>query len=126
MKANLRNFIAAACAAVTIFVCLHAEARFPRGTFPTVAPTVLPQQGNLVYKLSADSLALSNGANVTSWADSQNGITAGTLLGTAPTFQTNVQGGKPSVRCGGSGGLSIATPGALKTAVDGGAYTVLI
>lgn len=88
--------------------------------------TQIPLLGNLVFKLSADSLALTNGANVTSWTDSQNGIVAGTVVGTGPTFQTNVLGTKPSVRFGGAGSLNIATPGALQTAVDSQTYTVMI
>lgn len=99
------------------------------GAAPSPSVTSLPQQANLVTKFSADSITgLSNGANLltSSWVDSQNSIAADVILGTAPTFQTGVVGGKPSVRFGGAGNLKITTPGALKTAVDTQTYTVLI
>lgn len=94
-----------------------------------MAATSLPLQGNLVFKLSADSLALSNGATVaaSAWEDSINNITLDTQIGSATqTFQTNVTGGKPCVRFVGTGNLAISVPGALKTAVDSQICTVLI
>jgi hypothetical protein len=92
-------------------------------------PTQLPLLSNLAFKLSADSITgLSNGASLTtsSWVDSQNAIAVDGIGGTAPTFEVNVVGTKPSVRFAGNGGMTISTPGALKTAVDSQTYTVLI
>jgi hypothetical protein len=93
-------------------------------SFAAVA-TALPLQGNLVARFSADRLALANGANVTSWTDSVNGIVADTVSGTAPTFATNRVNSKPAVQFS-AGGLSISTPGALKTALDSLDYTVIV
>jgi hypothetical protein len=88
--------------------------------------TSLPQSSSLVARFSADSLSLTNGANVTSWTDAAGGIVAATVVGTAPTFTTSRVGGKPSVNFGGAGGLTIATPGALATAIDSQDYTVIV
>lgn len=56
----------------------------------------------------ADSLGLSNGAAVTSWADSSGlGFTATQATGTAqPTFATSVKNGMPAVRFDGTDSLA--------------------
>lgn len=61
---------------------------------------------------AADDLALSNGANVTSWVDRIYGLT---LAGATsfPTYQTNVQNALPAVRfsrAAGNRALAVATP----------------
>lgn len=90
----------------------------------------LPQSANRVFHLSADSLNLSNGATITpsAWVDSVGGIPMATL-GAAPTFQTNVIGGKPSVRFNGTTqyiGMNPVKPTALTNAIDSGICTVVI
>jgi hypothetical protein len=95
----------------------------PSNIVPPGTTTALPLLGNIVSRFSADSMALANGANVTTWTDAVGGIVAGTTIGTAPTFQTNRLNSKPSVKFTG-GGLSIATPGALRTAIDSQECTV--
>lgn len=91
-----------------------------------LVPTSIPVQGSVVAHFDAATTGFSNGQTVTSWVDTVNGITASTTVGTRPTLATNRVNGLPSVQCGGAGGLSIATPGALKTALDSGDYTVFI
>lgn len=89
---------------------------------------VLPQQAAIVARWSAsDIVGLNNGDNVTTWADSVNGIVAANASGTAK-YTTNVMGGKPSVRFSAATNdfLDIATPGALKTALDSQIFTVQI
>lgn len=93
---------------------------------PPSAPT-LPQAANKVFHLSADSLALGNGATVTTgvWADSVNGVT-NTTVGT-PTFQTNAYGIKPSVRFDGSTSyMTLGRPTALTAALDAKYCTVVV
>ena len=86
-----------------------------RGRGQSAAPTA----ANIVTRFRADSIVgVSNGATVSSWTDTVNSIFAGTTIGTAPTYSTNRINGKPSVKFVGQGGHSIATPGALTTAVD--------
>lgn len=88
---------------------------------------VLPQLGSIVFKLSADSLVLSDGAAVSSWTDSVNGV--GATQGTGanqPIFKTNQYGGKPSVRFDGVDDMmTIGRPAALTAAVDSGTYTYI-
>ncbi len=65
----------------------------------------------LTARFRADSLALANGANVTSWADgSGNGYTATTGASAAPTFQGSVLNTQPVVRFGGAASLTSAVP----------------
>jgi|SRR5882724_156633 len=124
MKVSRRGFLLATVSALAINSVTSAEAGLHFHGLSS--GTALPQQANLVTRFSADSLALSNGASVTSWTDSINGIVAGTAVAMVPTFLTNAQGSKPAVRTVGTGGLSIATPGVLRTAVDAKEYTVFI
>lgn len=99
-----------------------ANARFPHGSS---APTI-PLQANLVTHFDAATTGFANGQTVTSWVDTVNSIAASGTVGTRPTLLTNQINGLPMVQCGGAGGLSIPTPGALKTAIDSGVYTVFI
>lgn len=90
------------------------------------AATQLPLQANLVTHFDAATVAGTNGSSVSSWTDSINGIVAGTQVGTLPTLATNRIHGLPSISFGGAGGLAIATPGVLKTAIDSQDFTVFI
>lgn len=127
MWISRRKLIRTGCAAGIVSLAPHFLDRAQAGLHfhGTSIATAIPQSVNLVTRFSADSLALSNNANVTSWTDGINSIVAGTTVGIAPIFKTNRLGGKPSVQCSG-GGLSIASPGVLKTALDSSLYTVLI
>lgn len=96
-----------------------------------VAPT-LPQSARIVYSLSASSLVLSNGAPVTSWADSVHSVTA-TNRGsgaTNPTYIASSLGGKPSVRFNqtlDTDRLGFDSTGlAVTTAINSGTYTVIM
>jgi hypothetical protein len=89
-------------------------------------PPTIPFASNLVAHFDAATPALSNGATVSSWTDSVNGIVAGTTVGTAPVYATNRINSLPSIQFGGAGGLEIASPGALKTVIDSLDYTVFI
>ncbi len=87
----------------------------------------LPQQGNLVAYWDAADIVGTNGATFAQWVDRINGISAdqGTA-GAQPTLKTNQVGGRSCASFNGSQYLAIATPGALKTAIDSYQYTVLI
>lgn len=93
-------------------------------------PATIPLQANLVTRFSADAITpQSDNTSLSSWTDSVNGIVAGTQVGTLPLYRTNRVNGKPSVSfnsTGSFGGISIASPGALKTAIDSQVYTVFI
>jgi hypothetical protein len=117
--------------AATIFALIApAEAgRFPRGSSQSSGPTQLPLQTNLVAHFDQASGVATSGSNVTSWTDTINGIVAGTAVGSVPptlTTSDSIFNGERSIRCNNGGGLSIATPGALKTAIDSTVYTVAI
>ena len=89
--------------------------------------TVLPQQGALVARFAASDLALADGAAVTSWTDGTGGIVAAQATGgLQPTFKAAQVGGKPCVSFNGAQYMQVATPGAMKTAVDGYNFTVMI
>src|SRR5882762_1322629 len=89
--------------------------------------TALPLLGNFVTRFSADAIPIqTNNSSLTSWTDSVNSIVAGTIVGTAPLYTTNRLNGKPSVKFNANGGLAIATPGAMKTAIDSLDCTTLI
>lgn len=92
------------------------------------AATVLPQLGSLVFKLSADSLALNNADPVSSWVDSINGAAATQGTGAnQPTFRTNLFGGKPGVRFDGTNDvLQLGRPAALTAAIDSQTYTAVV
>lgn len=95
---------------------------------PDFVPAVLPQAGNKVFHLSADSLSLSDGTAVSSWVDSVNAVAAtqGTG-GLQPTFRTNLFGGKPGIRFDGSDDfLTLGRPTALATAVDSQINTTVV
>ena len=92
------------------------------------AVTTLPQLGSIVYRISADTLGLSDNDPVSSWVDSINGAdaTQGTPAN-RPLFKTNQAGGKPCVRFDGvNDSLSIGRPAALATAIDSQNYTYLV
>lgn len=90
------------------------------------ATTAIPALANLVTRFSADAITpQTDNTTLTSWTDSISSIVAGSTVGTGPKYRTNILNGKPSVRTSG-GGLSIATPGALKTAVDSQQSTTFI
>lgn len=79
--------------------------------------SALPASSSIVFNLKAESLALSDGATVSTWVDSS--ANALSFSGTA-LFKTNQLGGKPCVRFSGSAGqyLSAARAGtALNTAL---------
>jgi len=88
----------------------------------------LPQSAHIIAHWAANSLALANNDPVTSWTDSVNSIVAAQSNGAKqPIFKTNIYGGRPSVRFDGSNDLlTIATPGALATALDTRTYSVMI
>lgn len=87
--------------------------------------TQLPVQGSIVTHFDAATVAIANGATVTSWTDTVNGIVANSTVGTGPVYQTSSINSLPSVKFSG-GGLCIPTPGAMKTALDSGDFTVFI
>lgn len=89
--------------------------------------TALPQLGSIVFKLSADSLVLSDGVAVSSWTDSVNGVSVTQGTGAnQPIFKTNQYGGKPSVRFDGINDiLNIGRPAALTSAVDSATYSYI-
>ena len=88
----------------------------------------LPQPGRLVTRFAAsDIVGVANGAAVAGWTDGVGGIVAAQAIGTAqPTFKTNQVNGQPCVSFNGAQYMQVATPGAMKTAVDGHNYTVMI
>lgn len=93
-----------------------------------LSPTSLPWQANLVTYFDAESLSGSDGSSVASWVDSINGITASQGTGgLQPILKTGQAGGKKALRFAGQVPyMSIATPGAMKTAVDSQNYSILI
>ena len=94
-------------------------------TAPTA--TALPQPGNLVFQLSADSLAQSNGTAVSSWTDSINGAVATQATGgLQPVFRTNAMGGKPAVEFPGSAFMNAGRPTAAASALDTGGHTIFV
>lgn len=108
-----------------------ANTIMPTLLVPPAAPTapVLPQSGSIVFSLSADSLALSDGTAVGSWLDSVNGIDVASSAsgGQRPTFKTNLFGGKPGVRFDGSNNwLTFGRPAALTAAIDSQTYTLVV
>lgn len=79
-------------------------------------PSDLPEDtdlGNIILDLNADTLALSDGAAVTSWTD-DSGVTGnGSAFGgsqTAPTYRTSGFGGGAMPRVSMSGNQGVATP----------------
>ena len=89
----------------------------------------LPATGSLVFKLSADSLALSDGTAVSTWLDSINSVDVinGTAGAQRPTFKTALFGGKPGVRFDGSTQwVTFGRPTALTTAIDSRTYTTVV
>jgi hypothetical protein len=58
--------------------------------------------------LKADSLALADGAAVTTWTDSSGNGNNATAVG-APVFKTNILNGKPVIRFVGVQGFTLAT-----------------
>lgn len=95
------------------------------GATPSAA-AVLPQSGNIVFNLKADSLALSDGATVSTWTDST--ANALTFTGTG-TFKANQLGGKPCVRFDGTAGkyMTAARSGtALDAAITTQAHTTVV
>jgi hypothetical protein len=88
--------------------------------------TQLPAVGSLVTRFNAEAITpQSDNTTLTSWTDSINSVIAGTTLGTGPKYRTNRLNGKPSVQFS-AGALTIATPGAMKTAIDSQLNTVFI
>lgn len=66
---------------------------------------------NLKMWLKADSLALSDGASLTTWADSSPGHLYNATNGaTAPIFKTAIYNGQPVVRFSGSSNMTMAYP----------------
>ena len=88
----------------------------------------LPQIGSLVARWSSDAITpQADNTSLSSWADSIGGVVASQVTGAAqPKYRTARLGVKPSVQFPGSQWLSIATPGALKTAIDSHVYTMMI
>ncbi len=86
----------------------------------------LPQSGSIVFNLKADSLALSDGATVTSWTDSVGSL-AFSNSGT-PIFKTNQLNSKPCVRF--TGGRMVAagsgTSSTIRTTILSGTHTTMI
>lgn len=79
--------------------------RFERGADLSIIANSTPA-GSPVLWLAADAIAgVSDGGNITTWADasgnSNNGTATG-LLGVRPTYQANIINGKPVVRFYGS------------------------
>jgi hypothetical protein len=92
------------------------------------ASTPLPLLGNIVFNLSADTLALADNDPVSSWVDSVNGATAVQASGSLqPLFKTNQQGGKPCVRFDGTDDImTLGRPAALTAAIDSQNYTYIV
>lgn len=88
----------------------------------------LPQNGYVVARWSSDAITpQTDNTNLSTWTDSIGGVVATQGTGAAqPKYRTARLGGKPSVRFNGAQWLPIATPGALKTAIDSGNYTMMI
>lgn len=87
----------------------------------------LPQSASIVHNLRADSLALADGATVSSWAEtSSNALTYSG--GGGATFKTNVQNGLPGVLFNGTSNYLLASKAgaALTTVIDSKQYTVMI
>lgn len=91
-----------------------------------VAGPALPQSGNIVFNMRADSLALADGATVSNWTDSSSNALA--FAGTG-TFRTNQLGTKPCVRFSGAAGQYMTATragSALDTAMTSRICTVMI
>lgn len=91
------------------------------------AAATLPSIG-LVARWSSDAITpMADNTGIASWTDSIGGVVASQGTGAAqPKYRTGILGGKPAVRFSGAQWLPIATPGALKTAIDSGNYTMMI
>lgn len=94
-------------------------------------PTVLPAQGDLIVDFNPASLALSNGANVTSWTDAKSGIVATAPSGKEPTYISSAVGGRPGVKFvpvsfSTGQGLTISSPGALGAAYTSQIFTAIV
>lgn len=88
------------------------------------AVATLPQSASIVFNMKADSLALADGASVTSWTDST--ANALNFTGTG-TFKTSQLGGKPCVRFSGGPYMTATRAGtALDTAMSSRTCSVLI
>lgn len=83
--------------------------------------------GGAVADWNAESLALSDGAAVTSWTDSVAGINATGRGTTKPTFVANAMGGKPGVRFqpAQAQDFNAGLPAALTAAFGSREYTVV-
>lgn len=94
----------------------------------TAAPA-LPLTGNLVFKLSADSLGLADGTAVSTWYDSINTVDVvnGAAGAQRPTFKTALFGGKPGVRFDGTNQwVTFGRPAAITTAIDSQVQTTVV
>lgn len=74
------------------------------GSNYTGSPTTVPPSANLKFWLKADSLGLSDGAQITTWTDSAASPHSPTQAtsNNRPTYRTNVLNGQPVVRFDGS------------------------
>lgn len=92
-----------------------------------VRATALPQSASVVAYWDAADIVGTNGATFQTWTDRVGGIVADqATAGARATLTTNQLNGLPCARFSGAQYMTIATPGALRTAVDSYNYTVLI
>jgi hypothetical protein len=123
----------ATVAAATLTETLAGATNSPRASNTPVTvvsgSNALPQQGSLVARWRASTLALADNAKVTSWVDSVNGAAATQATGAAqPTYKAAGFNGKPTVRFPGEATpqvLQVGRPTALVNALDGSSFTAI-
>jgi hypothetical protein len=105
---------------------LIAPTFFLPATYLSPPQIQIPQQASLVAHFDAQTLTGSSGSSISSWTDSVNSIVA--AQGTSarqPLLETAQAGGLQCARFSTSA-LTIATPGALQTALDSQICTVAV
>jgi hypothetical protein len=102
---------------------------FRRGGGGIATGTPMPQQGALVERRRASSLALADNAPIPSWVDEINGVAATQATSAAqPLFKTSGFNSKKTVRYAGEAfprvlGITRASATALINALDSGTFT---
>lgn len=86
-----------------------------------------PFASKLVARLAATDVVASDGARVTSWTDSVNGIVFNTAIsGLGPIYKTNRFGARPSLTFDSGPFLTKTGPNAVRTALDSLNYTIFV
>lgn len=119
LKRTLSSFLAICIASLPASAGLHLHG--------SVSQTALPASGSIVAHFDSTTIGGSNGIKFSSWTDTVSGIVAAQATsGSQPTFTSNRLNGLPSAQFGGAAFMTVAAPGAMKTALDSGVYSVMI